>query len=187
MKIVLVHGFNVRDGGERSIDRLAAPLQAAGHTVDTDGADYGYFGLLGVRMFNGNRRQQVLERLARAFSSADLVITHSNGANFTNQAALEIGCRRRLQVVHISPALNMNTGPAAAVARQLVYHTMRDGWVRLARWLPWHPWGAQGAYGYQGADPRVTNRPRPQVDGHSAWFTDDHRDWLVKEILEWAI
>lgn len=187
MRFVLVHGFNVRDGGERSIDQLAGPLRDAGHEVDTDEADYGYFGLLGVRFFRGKRRQRVIERLVGAFEKADCIITHSNGANFTQQAAAHMTMSSGLHVVHLSPALNMDTEPAPAIERQLVYHTMRDGWVRISRILPWHPWGAMGAYGYQGDDPRVRNRARPDVRGHSDWFRDEHVAALAEEVIEWAM
>lgn len=186
LRIVLVHGFNVRDAGERSIDQLAWPLRHLGHEADTDSADYGYFGLLGVRFFRGKRRREALGRLEQAFDTADIIVTHSNGANFATEAMKRFSAGRQFNVVHVSPALNMDTPPPASVGRQLVYHTMNDGWVRLARILPWHPWGAMGAYGYQGDDRRVESRAWPSVNGHGDWFNETHRRRLAEEITSWA-
>ena len=44
-RVVLVHGYNVRDKGKRSIDKLAPYLEWQGWDVDTDSADYGWWGL----------------------------------------------------------------------------------------------------------------------------------------------
>ena len=36
MKFVLVHGFNVKDGGKNTVDQLAPFILNASHTVDLD-------------------------------------------------------------------------------------------------------------------------------------------------------
>ena len=186
MKAVLVHGFNVKDGGKNTIDQLAYGLAERGILCDTDEADYGYFGLLQIRWpFWRKRRKKVYERLMGAFEQADIIITHSNGAYFTTKAlkGLSEAHRERLTVIHISPALNRKTEPPEAVARMLVLHTPLDGWVRASTYLPFHPWGRMGAFGYSGDDPRVTNRKCPQVKRHSDWF-HENRPLTLRRIEE---
>lgn len=175
-KICLVHGFNVKDGGAGTVDQLAPWITAAGYECDTDETDYGYFGLLDVRLRNGKRRRRVLYRLARAFERADVIITHSNGANFTHQALdmLPDTFVNSKLVIHISPALDRNALIPNAVKKMLVMHTPHDKWVRLSTYLPGHPWGRMGAFGYDGGDKRVINRECPEVRRHSDWFKHQH-------------
>lgn len=175
-KVCLVHGFNVKDAGAGTVDQLAPFIIRSGYEVDCDETDYGYFGLLDVRLRNGKRRQKVLYRLARAFESADIIITHSNGANFTHQALdmLPDTFVNSKLVIHISPALDRDASIPNSVRKALVLHTPHDKWVRLSTYLPGHPWGRMGAYGYDGTDKRVTNRNCPEIEGHSDWFKDRH-------------
>jgi len=185
MHFVLVHGFNIHDAGENSVDRLAPYLLANNHTVDLDEADYGFFNLLMVRFV----KHKVLKRLAGAFAKADVIITHSNGANFTTKA-LKITKRSSigalpLKLVHVSPAQNRKTGPAGPVCKMWVFHTTADKWVRLSRFLLFHPWGAQGAYGYKGTDTRVINCDFSEtVKGHSDWFALDKVEYYARQILK---
>jgi len=175
MKAVLVHGFNVRDGGERTVDRLAPYVQEAGWIVSTDEADYGYFSLWMIRLVKSWLRSRVLYRLAKACESADLIITHSNGANFVTQALDMLGpeFNNTKLVVHISPALNRSTPIPNAVKAQLVMHTPHDFWVKLSALLPLHPWGSMGAYGYSGPDNRNRNEKFHDIKEHSAWFSPE--------------
>lgn len=165
MRIVLVHGFNVRDSGRRSIDQLAGYLRRRGHSVDTDTADYGWHGLVMVRFFYGG----AVRRIRKALSNADAVITHSNGANYTSKALR--GILGKKIVIHLSPALNKRTRPTQAVKIQHVFHTRHDSIVQWARYMLFHPWGNMGAYGYTGNDKRVFNHDfTNRVKGHSDWF-----------------
>lgn len=171
-KVVLVHGFNVRDGGKRSIDTLAPLIKRSGYEVDVDEADYGFFNLLMVRIASLRARKGVISRLAKAFETADIIITHSNGANFTTKALemLDKKFTGSKLVIHISPALNRDTKIPNAVLHQLVLHTHHDKAVIIASLLLFHPWGSMGAFGYNGKDPRNTNCRNHDVKGHSAWF-----------------
>lgn len=169
MKTVLVHGFNIRDGGENTIDKFAPELRKLGYTVDIDEADYGHWNLFAI-YFGGKRG--VVRRLMAAFWDADLIITHSNGASFANKALRRMGPRhdgKRL-LVHFSPALKRKTPIPFAVDHQFVYHTRGDWVVRMASYLPFLPWGRMGAFGYKGKGP-ITNIDRSdEVVGHSNWF-----------------
>ena len=181
MKIVLVHGFNVRDGGKRTVDQLAPLIRNAGYSVDLDEGDYGFFNIWMVRFRKSKTRQRVLHRLAKAFEMADVIITHSNGANFATQALdlMEHEYNNKKLVIHISPALDRDTEIPNAVQHQLVMYTPHDKAVRLSSWLLFHPWGRMGAKGYSGNDNRNTNLEVEAVKGHSSWFKAEHvvRTW----------
>jgi len=176
MKIVLVHGFNVKDKGRNTVDRLAPYIKAAGHQVDLDQGDYGYFNLWMIRLFKSYLKSRVIYRLARAFEDADIIITHSNGANFTTQALdlLPAKMNNTKKVIHISPALNSNTSIPEAVSHQLVLFTPHDFWVKLSSYLPFHPWGRMGARGYTGSSNKNYNLEDKSIKGHSDWFTVEH-------------
>ena len=177
MKFVLVHGFNIRDGGRGTVDQLAPLIRDAGHTVDVDEGDYGYFNIWMIRFKKSKTRQAVLYRLAKAFETAQVIITHSNGANFTTQALefLTTEYNNTKIVIHISPALDTNTDIPLAVKHQLVLHTPHDKAVKLSTWIPFkHPWGRMGAKGYTGTDNRNTNLKVESVKGHSKWFAISH-------------
>lgn len=181
MKIVLVHGFNVRDGGKHTIDTLIPLITNEGYTVDKDEGDYGFFNIWMVRFKASKTRQRVLYRLAKAFESADVIITHSNGANFTTQALdmLTPDYNNTKLIIHISPALDCDTQIPLAVHQQLVLYTPHDKAVRLSSWLLFHPWGRMGANGYSGSDNRNTNLEVAAIQGHSGWFKIPHvtRTW----------
>ena len=181
MKLVLVHGFNVKDGGTRTVDTLIPFAEVAGYEVDKDEGDYGYFNLLMIRWFKARRKRKVLFRLAKAFETADIIVTHSNGAHFTTQALnmLPSNLVTKKLVVHISPALNSNTDIPEVVKAQLVLYTPHDGWVKASSYLPLHPWGRMGARGYTGTDIRNRNLMDRGIRKHSEWFTSTYsrRTW----------
>lgn len=176
---VLVHGYNVRDKGWRTIDGLGPWLEKRGHTVDTDSADYGWHGLIKVRFFH----QEAVDRIARALGSADAVVTHSNGANYTMKALRLV--QRPIKVIHISPALNRRVKIPECVTEMHVFHTAHDMAVKASRLLRWHPWGDMGAKGYKGNDPRVTNHDYSDVVyGHSDWFKGLNCPYFASRIEE---
>jgi hypothetical protein len=176
MNIVVVHGFNVTDGGEHTVDKLGPFAIDEGYSFDYDEADYGFFNLWMVRLTKKKLRRRVIYRIARAIEKADIIITHSNGANFATQALemLSSEYNNSKIVIHISPALDKDTPIPLAAKAQLVMHTPHDFWVRLSSWIPIHPWGRMGARGYSGEDNRNTNMEDPEIKGHSAWFHVEH-------------
>jgi hypothetical protein len=181
MHIVLIHGFNVSDGGAGTVDKLAPYLEAAGHTVDKDEADYGKLGFWKVRF----GRFSAVRRITRALEGADVAISHSNGGNYANKALKALHGRGWYREVRISPALNRKTAAAENVARCTVFFTKSDLWVWLAGFLWFHPWGRQGQKGYKGTDPRMINLDfSDTVKGHSGWFDDDQVEATAKEIIE---
>jgi hypothetical protein len=117
-------------------------------------------------------KKRVMFRLAEACKQADIIITHSNGANFTTDALNMLGPDQNNKkiVIHISPALDRDTPIPLAVKAQLVLYTQHDFWVKLSTFLPFHPWGRMGARGYSGNDNRNTNHEDPTIKTHSGWF-----------------
>ena len=174
-RIIIVHGFNVRDKGRSTTGRLAAVLRRRGYEVRR--FSMGWRGLLGVR-FGNKRRAQKLAALVRP---GDWLIGHSYGCNLINQAlhALAIVHPSRVKCVYFNPALDKDTALANSVARCVVFHTPSDRVVWLSQFLHCHPWGAMGRTGYRAADeswhdPRYTNISYESLGfenlGHSGVF-----------------
>lgn len=172
MRFVLIHGFNVRDGGRKSVDQLAPLIIGAGHQVDVDEADYGFWSLWKIILFAGKTRRDVLRRIEGAIEKADGVIGHSNGANFGIQAldALPPSFDRTKVAIWISGAADRDTPIPESVKAQLVLYTPNDIWVRLSSYIPFNSWGRMGAAGYSGSDDRNTNIEVPEIKRHSGWF-----------------
>lgn len=153
MRIALVHGFNVWDGGEASLGDWDSALHTAGH--NTWLIDYGWTGLLRVRLENMN----VVDSLERY--RPDVIIGHSNGAAIAWQYA-QTGAPLA-GVVCVQPALNTETVWPANVGRIVCLYN-GDDWAVLAgkvwrllnpvSWFRRHPWGAAGRYGFERADRR---------------------------------
>lgn len=175
-RIVLVHGWNVSDAGMNSVDRLAPALESLGYEVDTDEADYGF---LTWQMFSFIARVAirpfVVQRLARAFKNADVIVTHSNGANFAHRALKQMPADSRPRLlIHFSPALNRKTRRPRLVNRMVVFYTRSDWAVKLATFIPFHPWGRMGSHGPLLGDLHTVGYDHSdQTRGHSGWFKPD--------------
>ena len=167
-RVVLVHGYNVRDGGKRSIDRMAPTLEELGWIVDRDSADYGWWGLLKI-YFKDKRK--VEERLVKAFKDADLILTHSNGAAFATRALNKMEPDGRLRVLqHFSPALGRKVPVPEAVTKEYIFHSKLDWIVRLGAMLPFNVWGLAGVYGKTGPGNYTNLDYTNLVTRHSAWL-----------------
>lgn len=171
-RIVLVHGFNVRDKGANTVDRLKPILLEKYPTaiIDTDSADYGWHGLIKVRFFY----KEAVERIASAIAEADMVVTHSNGANYTHKALRLLEKQGRpnskLHVIHFSPALNrIQNFKEISFQRMDTFCSQGDKIVWLAKLLLLHPWGNAGQKGFITNDPRVLNHEYKRHK-HSTWF-----------------
>lgn len=176
MRVHLIHGFNVRDGGAGTIGRMAPHLRAAGHEVVNH--SYGWVGLLGLR----RRNAKVVERLLAEVKPGDAIMAHSNGCLIAWEL-VEAGAPLAA-VVCIQPALRRDTRWARS-AQVLCLHNPGDWvvsmgrmWGRFAtRARPWrnrHGWGAAGRHGFTSRQPNVYNwdtsdSAAPAV-GHSGIF-----------------
>ena len=181
MKCVLIHGFNVKDGGARTVDKLAPYLIEAGHEVDLDEADYGYYSLLAVRF----RKHRAVMRIAQAIQDADIVISHSNGGNYEDKALKTLEHRdKTYRVIRISPALNAKQRVPENIERGWVFFTRTDKWVWLSGLLRFHSWGRMGQKGFQGDDRRLENRDYSElIKGHSDWFADENIQFIADEVI----
>ena len=166
----LLHGFNVWDGGEGSIDKFIPAL--VGADFDVVEFDYGWLGPVGVKAMDG-RLAKLLAKLVRP---GDVVIAHSNGCCIAQMAA-DLGAPFAV-MVFISPALDRDAPLPAHIGERHVWHTPSDEWVTKARWIPFVKWGDMGAVGYQG-DPstRTINFNGEVLLGikpirHSGWFEE---------------
>jgi hypothetical protein len=179
MKAVLVHGFNVRDGGANTVDRLAPHLEDEGYEVDMDEADYGFIGLTAVRL----RKHKAIIRIIDALQDADVVVAHSNGANYVLKALKHLPKTYHIHVVFLSPAANRKAKFAESVKKAHVFYTKTDFWIWVSGLLPFHPWGRMGQKGAKTEDPRVINYDYTDVvKDHSDWFDDDHTEMVVRAI-----
>jgi hypothetical protein len=180
-RAILVHGFNVRDGGAGSIDKLEPYLLFAG--FDVAQFDYGWIGLLGARF--GTRKHA--RRLAAMTEPDDVAIGHSNGCNVIVEAAWRGA--RFAHVVFINPALDADTALPPQIKRADVWHSPSDRAVRFARFLWFHPWGQMGATGYTGTDKRFRNFDKQNAfarssDSHSDVFTPPLLPFFGPKIIE---
>jgi len=161
----LVHGYNIKDDGASTIDRLRPHLQAVGFAVMD--IDYGWRGLLGVRLHNDKTAQQI----ARLAQPGDVGFGHSNGCAILHQAS-QLGAGLS-GLVYVNPALNKNAVPGPKTDWCHVWHTKHDWTVQWAKFLPFHTWGNMGRVGFRGQDVRVCNFDMSaSVSGHSHVFRD---------------
>lgn len=185
MKIVLIHGFNVKDNGAGSVDRLKPYLQARfpDADIDTDTADYGWDWLFKVHFFY--MFGDTIKRIAQALKSADVVITHSNGANYCMKALKRIS-NRHLKVVHLSPALNRGYKFRKRVFWSAdIFHTLKDKIVGVSKFIPFSPWGDMGQVGSSSSMPYVRNHDWTKtINGHSDWFKDEHVEAVANGIAD---
>jgi len=148
-RVILVHGFNVRDKGADTIDRLRPYFEDRGYEVIE--AIEGFRFLIGVRLFNGRRAK----KLASMIQPGDVLIGHSDGCNIITMACKLLAKRggfphMSLPCVFYNPALDKDTWQHATVKKVLVFHTRSDKPVLFSKFLPFHNWGEQGRIGYFG-------------------------------------
>lgn len=164
----LIHGFNVADQGQGTIERLRYYLSGVSLRLS-----YPWTFLLSLRV----RNRWLAEFLVSEHRSGDSVVAHSNGCVIALMAAQRGAMFETL--VLINPALNARTEFPSQLRAVHVLHAENDRavtagkwWRRLnpVSWLFRHPWGEMGRIGYQGNDPRVTNHSLGRI-GHSGVFS----------------
>lgn len=170
MRIWLVHGFNVSDGGKGSIDHLRPVLEAV-YSPTVHEFDYGYTFLLGALFGNPGRSRE----LARLSSRGDIGIGHSNGCALLHRAS-NLEQSHFDHLIYINPALDSDAVPGQKVKTLDVLYSPDDAATTVAAWIPWVLWGDMGNKGYTGQDPRVKNYNllsclNTKSLGHSGAFT----------------
>lgn len=151
-RAILVHGFNVSDGGSGTTDKLRPGLEALGLEViefDTKWRRGLIRDLLSVRLDNDKRAR----RLASIIQPGDLLIGHSNGCDLIDRANWHLASMDKAPAVaciYLNPALDRDAPLAPQVLGAWVMHTPSDRIVGIARRLLGSSWGSMGRDGYQG-------------------------------------
>lgn len=170
---VLVHGFNVSDGGKETIATLEPYLR----DYNLQSANYGHFGLLGVRMYN----KSIAKMLTGMVVPGSIGIGHSNGCAILARAC-DLGAPIK-KLILINPALDRDWKFCDSLEEIIVLHNIHDHVVTKSKWLFNHPWGELGRTGYEGDDPRVINvetYAEYGVEGHSGFF---EKPWCITKYL----
>lgn len=178
MKLVLVHGFKVDDGGVKTVDTLIPFLPE--HEIFQ--ADYGWLGFFGVRVYSDT----IARVIAGMAPEGSIGIGHSHGA-----AELIKACKfgaKFSQLILINPALDNDLEMPVGPDRIDVLHNSKDDVVIKAKYRPFHLWGDMGRVGYKGTDKRVHNHETRRlfnVKGHSAVFKRPEAlaNYIKKELL----
>ena len=177
--VILIHGFNVTDGGADTIRKLKPYyIRKGAHVISLK---YGWFGLLQARFCN----EEVSENLTRLITKQAnryhriIVIGHSNGCAIAHLASYK-GTQPIHRFVYINPALKKDYVPDSCVAKIDVWYNQHDSAVLWSKLLFWRaserPWGLMGRTGYVGRDPRFVNFNSARdfttiAKGHSAVFS----------------
>lgn len=191
--VILIHGFNVWDGGRATVGTLRPFFAERGVTPIL--VDYGHFGLIQVELFNDRIAGKIHDAIRAANHNYRrvLVVGHSNGCTLADAVARRPGFEAA-GFIYINPALRKDRPLPPGVRFLHVWHSPSDLVVRAARRLPFaRNWGAMGAEGYQGPpDPRVTNFDKERgypvkSEGHSDVFSYDKRAAFGPLIVDAAI
>ena len=148
---ILVHGFNVWDGGKSTVGRLKEYFQAEG--VRCIVINYGWFGIGRTYIKNGKVADRVIEA-CNVVKMVDpetriILVGHSNGCAIIHNACGRYWARVH-QGVYINPALDVDATIRHSMGKLTVWYSPSDKPVRWSKWLPFHPWGEMGRIGYHG-------------------------------------
>ena len=145
----LLHGFNVKDSGASTTDRLIPYLERLGYA--TRQHDYGYKFLLGTWYSN----PVIAKQVAGWVKGGDIGVGHSNGCAILSRVA-EF-CAPITGLIFINPALDNDWIAPPQVQWIRVFHSSNDAAVEVARFIPFVRWGDMGRVGFKGNDARYTN------------------------------
>lgn len=181
MKCHLVHGFNVRDGGKKTIDRLIPYLNH--DEISVIQHDYGHLNIWGVLRKNKYIANDIKPKL----KSIDVAISHSNGCAILAKS-LQQGAKID-KLILIAAALDKNFVFPDGVNEIHVFYSKNDNTVVLAKWLRklvfWRNtflWGEMGHTGYKGNDPRVTNHELKTK--HSKMFNNRNIEEFAEQVTD---
>jgi alpha-beta hydrolase superfamily lysophospholipase len=189
--VILVHGFNVYDGGEGTIGKLRPYFEERGCSVEM--LSYGHFNLFAPRWRNRDVAQRLSERVAdiKHIGCRCIVVAHSNGAAITHLAGSEFGaCIDK--AVYLNPALERSVAFPASFGAFDVWHNPHDKVVAISKLLPFHPWGDMGRFGATRFDARgknhnVVNYVSGKKNAHSRHFVEEAIGVLAPKIADSAL
>ena len=182
----MLHGFNVADNGNSTLDRIVPQLDKY-----VSHLDYGNFSIIDVVKNN----PKVAGTLAAMSKPHDIPIGHSNGCAIIAEA-----CRQGAKfetVVLINPALRKDFKFPDTVKKVIIYYTLNDKpvwWSKILRYMPPFVffrdflWGEMGRTGSTRTDdPTYVNVPITLRAGdnnaHCGIFaTGGNITWLANDI-----
>lgn len=179
---ILVHGFNVHDGGRGSVGKLRPFFATKG--IPYLLVDYGFFDL--IKTYTSNKK--VAKRLAEAVRNAKainpddkiVVVGHSNGC-----AIIYLACKHYNapidKAVFINPALDSDITRPKSLHSLDVWYSPSDKPVMWAKYLPWHVWGDMGRVGYTGTPDEMVRCFNKEKD--YVVISDEHSDAFAMEEL----
>jgi len=202
VRLVLIHGYNISDGGESTTGRLYEWAEKYGFT-DIHEFKYGRFDLIKVA-WNSKKVARDLADLIG--DKPTVVIAHSHGNVIADLAATEFKAPI-IYHIGINAALSVNADFAQQVRKMDNYFTPGDRVVTFSKWwrrlrgpLAWirpNYWGEAGRKGI-----KITDENKDQVanfnmqdspsgllpiDGHSEFFKyRSLRDW-APELFSMAL
>jgi hypothetical protein len=189
--VILVHGFNVKDGGVGSVGKLKPFFEKTGCTAEM--FDYGWFGLFHTRWNNGSVAERLNERVLdlKSIGHKVIVVGHSNGATITHLSAQKHQCPID-RAVYINPALDHDIKIPESIKEVDVWHNPHDRIVTLSKFRLFHLWGEAGRYGLTRFDYRcknynVVNFLSGKGGSHSKPFSDDAIETLAPAIVNAAL
>lgn len=188
---VLVHGYNVEDGGKKTVQTMARHFKSISQGVVFNW-DYGHFNLMNVLFKNKKVAKRIKEYVNRiATGKSHYGVGHSNGCAILVESARQ-GARFD-KLLLINPALKADTVFPDNIGKILVVHTNNDTPTNVASILDRVPllcllipnaWGAMGKIGYTGTDKRVTNfNMTSELKGHSDFFKNEE----LKTLMTYAV
>lgn len=202
MRFFFLHGFNDTSSGNTTTDKLVDYFIAAGANPRLcKEFDYGYLGLIGVRLWTDS----IAERLAEEIGQEPaVVVCHSHGNVIAHLAASKYGANIVYHIA-INPALNVKTQFAKQIHQIDTYYTPGDRVVTLGKWWRYNPysllmkrhwWGEAGRKGFKVKDKRhygidMSKPPRadmPAANSHSGFFKGRNirfwGPWLAERSIE---
>lgn len=181
--VILLHGFNVFDGGRKTVGRLAPFYDPVKFEVEV--MNYGYFGLLSTRYLNDNVAEKLAGKVRKALAQGRQVhlVGHSNGCTIIHLAShLDEPLGQVTTTTFINPALRRDAILPAGLGKVYVYYAPSDLPVKLAKFLfvpaKFRPWGEMGAYGVSVPKEGVMNiNMDVRMTELTHWHTGFYEEW----------
>ncbi len=154
--VILIHGFNIKDGGKSTVDKLLPYLQ----DYLTHQFDYGWIDFFRTDSLN-KKLVPILAEVYNGYKELGykvVVVGHSNGCAIANLAAEHCQISNDDCFIYINPALSTLAYPTQ-ICKTYVLWSEYDQPTRLYKWVEkaipvikskWRPWGDMAARGYTG-------------------------------------
>ena len=186
-QVLLIHGFNVKDGGKKSIGELGPYF--TNRDCDVHMRKYGHFTITEARLKNDDVAKQV-EQFVKNSVEPVILVGHSNGCNII-YLAMKLFKAEPAHTVFINPALKRDIRMPPSCKSLDIWHSPSDKPVKWARFL-WKSkylnWGAMGTYGPSYEDPRINSYNKeemlPSSKTHSDMFHTENISFYGPKVAD---